>query len=393
MSYFETKNRKDCSGCTACVNICPKNCIDLVADSEGFLYPHKNVDDCINCNLCDSVCPFRDSFNFTQDSSPKVLAAYDRNNRVGSSSGGIFYTIAKYVIEEKHGWVFGAAFDSKLKLVHVGVNDLSSLQKLRGSKYIQSNLEGIFLQIKNILQKDYVCFVGTPCQVAGLKSFLKKDYDNLLLIDLVCHGVPSQLLFDKHIEYLENKYKSKVVSYKFRNEDAWGVCEIVDFANHKKIKNPSYELSPFLYSFMYAYTYRESCYNCKFAKVPRIGDITLADFWGVSNYFPDLNVSKGCSLILINKVRGELIWNSISKYCETRTSTIEDAAKYNGNLISKSIRPIIREDIYKKITEIGYAEVVKRYFRPKHYCFAKIKNRLLANSKFMSIWKRIKNII
>ena len=289
INYFQTRKVSECCGCSACSNVCPKQCISFQKNDEGFLYPVKDMELCVDCGLCEKVCPFSDNYTFETTKGPKVYAAYDEENRSGSSSGGIFYTLARYAIEDRKGWVFGAAFEDKFQLRHIGVNNMADLQKLRGSKYVQSDMGDCYLQIHKLLKAgSFVFFVGTPCQVAGLRAFLRnKEYENLLLADLVCHGVPPQVLFDEHVKYLERKHNATLVSYQFRKADGWGGCEIADFANPIKHKVlPSYDLSPYLYSFMYGMTYRESCYECKFAKVPRQGDITLADYWGVKEFFP-----------------------------------------------------------------------------------------------------------
>lgn len=378
-NYLKTHKPSECCGCSACANICSKQSIIMQPNEEGFLYPIKNTETCIDCGLCEKVCPFSSNYSFETTDKPLVYAAYDKYYRIGSSSGGIFVTLSKYVIEQEHGWVFGAAFDTKFQLHHEGVSRMEDLTKLRGSKYVQSRMGDIYRKIKLLLNDGiYVFFVGTPCQVAGLRSFLRKDYDNLLLADLVCHGVPSQMLFDEHVKYLEKKYNATLTSYQFRKGDGWGGCEIADFANPEKHKTlPSYHLSPYLHSFIDAMTYRESCYDCKFAKIPRQGDITLADYWGVTTFFPDLDSSKGVSLVLTNTSKGEKVFKIASKDCITRVSNIKDASLFNGNLIKRSKRPAIRDGVYNMINKDGYAKVAKKHFRPKNYLLVYIKSKLL----------------
>lgn len=373
--YLNSSNKYECCGCSACEQICPKSCISFKKDEEGFLYPEKDASTCIDCGLCEKVCPFSDNYTETTNTDPEVYAAYDESSRTRSSSGGIFYTLAKYVIEEKRGWVFGAAFADHFQLQHIGVNNMQDVEKLRGSKYLQSKMGDTFLQIKRLLTDGvFVLFVGTPCQVAGLRAFLRKPFDNLFTADLVCHGTPSQQMFDYHINYLERKHKAKLTSYKFRYEDGWGGCEICDFANPEKHKMlPTYELSPYLYSFMYALTYRYSCYNCRFAKIPRQGDITLADYWGVKEFFPQVNAEKGVSLVLINSQHGLDIWNAVESQCISYKSNIADAAKYNGNLIKKSVEPAIRKTVYSRVANEGYDSLAKREFRSPNY----LKTRLI----------------
>lgn len=366
--YFDSFKKNECSGCTACMSACPKSAITMHEDDEGFLYPVINEDTCIHCGICRKVCSWEHPL-YDNSPEPLTLAAVlkDKVERQRSTSGGVFYAIAKWVIEH-NGMVYGAAFDEQLQLKHIGVDNLDDLQKLRGSKYIQSNLGLIFKNIKSHLEQGRFCyFTGTGCQVAGLKAYLHKDYEKLITSDLVCHGAPSQKLFNEHIAYMEKKYHDKVVDYKFRDYK-WGVgCEACSFANRKTIIKPTYELSPYLYSFMYAYTYRYSCYECKFAKVPRQGDISLADFWGVKNFFPRFDNTNGCSLVLINSNKGDKIWDQVKGQFDYNISKVVDAAKHNGNVVRPSEMPAQRAFVYKEIIDKGYDYVAKDYFRCPHY--------------------------
>ena len=198
-----------------------------------------------------------------------------------------------------------------------------------------------------------------------------KDYDNLITSDLVCHGVPNQHLFDEHIKYLERRHKGKVVDYRFRDNENWGVCEsvtiIADSQNSKTYRLPTFSLSPYLYSFMYSMTYRMSCYECPFAKIPRQGDITLADYWGVKKYFPNLDISRGVSLILANNNKGKSFLDELKSELIFEESNINDATKENRNLTANTSMPEIRKTIFKKIHDEGYEKVAKTIFRPQKY--------------------------
>lgn len=390
-SYWKSNDIKDCCGCAACVNACPQGCINMKKDEEGFLHPVKDMSMCIDCGLCEKVCSFSNNYTFQTTSNPKVFAAYDEKHRSGSSSGGIFFTLAQYFIEERKGWVFGAAFEDKFQLRHVGVNNMADLQRLRGSKYLQSDMGEVYRQIKSLLNDgDFVLFVGMPCQVAGLRAFLRnKAYANLLLVDLVCHGVPPQTLFDEHVKYLEQKHNATLVSYQFRKADGWGGCEIADFVQPVKHKElPTYSLSPYLYSFMQAYTYRESCYECKFAQIPRQGDITLADYWGAGKFFPEIDVSRGVSLVLLNTKSGELAFESIKKYCKVYESNISDASCYNGNLVTRTSRPALRDSVYSLIAANGYKKVADSCFRVSRYRLVQLKLWLLSIPFIKRVIKR-----
>lgn len=389
--YFDTNNKRDCSGCTACMNACPTAAITMQEDNEGFLYPVINEQTCINCGLCRKVCSWEHP-KYDGNEEPIVLASVlkDKTERQRSTSGGGFYAIAQWIINQG-GVVYGAAFDDNLQLHHIGAETIEELQKLRGSKYLQSNLGSAFKDLERNLKAGRWCyFTGTGCQVAGLKAFLHKDYPTLVTSDLVCHGVPSQKIFNEHISYMEKKYKDKVSYYCFRDNKGGTGCEICGFANRKQIIKPSYVLSPYLYSFMYGYTHRYSCYECRYAHIPRQGDITLADFWGVQNFHPNFDSSNGVSLLLINTSKGQDIWDKIKGDCSYEVSNVWDASKYNGNLIHPSEMPAIRRSIFQEIESNGYDKVAKKHFRPPHYYRLKIIYVLMDIGPFKKTYDFIK---
>ena len=375
--YLNTLNKTECSGCTACLHICPKQCISMKQDDEGFLYPVIDKNLCINCGLCEKVCPVANPVY--NNNKKDIYAAYvkDAGQRMKSTSGGIFYLVAKWVIEQG-GIVYGAAFDANFKLRHIGVDTMQELDRLRGSKYLQSDLGNVFSEIKAYLQQGrWVYFTGVGCQVAGVKAFLRKEYDTLITSDLVCHGTPSQLMFDWHLNYLREKEKGDIISYSFRDCKGWGGCETYEYVSQTRGKGMrklhSYALSPYLYAFMQAFNYRYSCYNCKFAAVPRQGDITLADYWGVQNYFQDLDTNKGVSLILVNSNKGEFVWEQINHDIEFRKSCLENAAAQNGNLIHATVMPDIRKYCYELIRQRGYKSVANDEFKAPNYRLVKVK--------------------
>lgn len=394
--YFKTFEKKECSGCTACQAACPKQCITMKADEEGFFYPVIDKSVCVECGLCEKVCPF-DNPRY-EHTEPQAYATYvkDENQRMQSTSGGIFYAIAKWIVEQG-GIVYGAAFDECFKLRHIDVDTVEGLQQLRGSKYLQSDLQQTFSEIRQYLKGGrWVYFVGVGCQVAGLKSFLRKEYDTLVTSDLVCHGTPSQQMFDWHLDYLRQKEKGEIISYSFRDCRGWGVCETYEYVSQTRGKGIcrlySYELSPYLYSFMYAFNYRYSCYNCKFAKVPRQGDITLADYWGVRTFFPRMDTSKGVSLVLVNSEKGREVWEHVKDTLIYYLSCVEDAAVENGNLLHTTTMPEIRRRCYALIRERGYRSVAEKEFRPSHYCRVKLRV-LLSQTLLWSLLRKIRNKI
>lgn len=395
MTYLISNDKEQCSGCSACVNVCAHNVLHLVKDEEGFLYPEKN-NNCINCGLCERVCPYNDdNKDYIQSSTPSVYASYSKKEREHSSSGGIFYVIGKSVIE-KGGVVYGAAFNEDLKLQHQEANTIEELERLRGSKYIQSDMHFTFREIKTKLNSSIpVLFCGTPCQVAGLRSYLRKEYDNLFTIDVVCDGVPSQWMFDQHREHLEHKHNAKLVSYSFRDNKGWSGCEIAEFetknGKRKTKVTPTYVLSPYLYSFLYGYTYRYSCYKCRFAKIPRQGDITLGDFWGVEKYKPMIDKTSGVSAVIINSEKGNQLWNSVKDGLIWEKSNLQEVCSKNTNIYRCHGRiPMIRKNIYKNVKLRGYKSVAEHEFRCPHYFSLKLKYYLKNYRFFSRLFKILK---
>ena len=382
--YFKTLSKSECCACTACEHACPVKAIKFSSDKEGFMYPSIDKNLCTNCRLCERVCPIEHP-DYNNNEKPEVYAALlkDIEQRKQSSSGGLFYAIACWILKQG-GKVYGATIDANHQVKHIGVDNLEDLYLLRGSKYVQSDLQHVYADIKNELKNARWCyFVGTGCQVAGLKAFLRKDYETS---DLVCHGVPSQWLFDQHIQYLEEEHHGKVSDYKFRNNEAWGVCEIFNLTHPegkvKTIKYPSYSLSPFLYSFMCAMTYRYSCYNCKFARIPRQGDITLADYWGVQHFFPEMYSNNGVSLVLVNSKKGNNIFVFLEQDIDVKRSNLEDGAKFNANLINKTKKHPNRDMAYKIVKQKGYKVAAQTIFKDPHYLKHIVLQKMLNNKFF-----------
>lgn len=369
-----------CTACSACQSICHKHAITMITDDEGFQYPYINEDSCVECGLCIKTCPANKELDVTSSYPQQPYLAWinDDEVRLDSSSGGIFTALARYVISQG-GVVCGAAYDDDMTVRHRIVDNENDLIHLRGSKYVQSITEGIFSDIKVYLNKGVmVYFVGTPCQVAGLKSFLKKKYDNLLTSDLICHGVPSGNLFKEQIKYFERKVGKKIVDIKFRAKKRFGQgYDIQIITNTGANKFFCAELVPYFNGFWKNITLRESCYKCQYASLHREGDITLADFWLVKKCFPDVRTSKGTSLVFVNSIIGENIFMKLANSGDVyiREATIEQALLGQGQLKSPVPRPIERD---------GY----KRYLDFEKYC-----NGLLKNSIGYKIKMHLRNAI
>lgn len=306
-------NNTICCGCGACEQICSKHAISMRPNKEGFLYPKLEESVCVDCGLCSKICPelhTADSLNPTG----YPLAAQAKANKVldNSSSGGIFSVVAEYVLNNG-GVVVGAELTENMKVRHVIVDNVQELNKLCGSKYAQSNTSNIYKRVKELLQQGrFVFFTGTPCQVSALKLFLRRPFENLLTADLICHGVPSPLMFNMIVEYLEKKYKGKVMDYQFRSKKltGWSRVSACTMLINGKIKHIYYNemMRAFFQAFLDGHVLRMDCYQCPFTRTERAGDFTMADFWSLKSTNPKFpRQHRGVSMILVNTEKGQSI--------------------------------------------------------------------------------------
>lgn len=328
MNNIKLVDEKICTGCGACYNICPKKAISMQPNDEGFLYPVINDDECVDCGLCLQSCAAYNP-HYENSKEPECYAVWaDDETRMKSSSGGAFTLLANYVLD-KGGYVCGAAWDKDFNVEHIIVHNKKDLDKLRYSKYVQSNTKKTFAELKKYLDAgEYVLFTGTPCQVAGFYRFLGKEYEKLLTADVVCHGVPAQKIWQDFLSELP--YKDEIKSVNFRpKEDGWGVFRLTFYLNDgtevKLERNNAY-----FAGFEKALFYRKSCGTCPFNHIPRQGDVTLADFWGIEFYDKPLRDSKGTSCVMINSKKGEAIFKKISQNAQlVKKKNIEESTKYN----------------------------------------------------------------
>lgn len=326
-----------CTGCTSCANTCPHHAITMQADGEGFLYPAIDRNLCVECGLCTKRCPILLPEQQKNESSPKAFALWSYPDRTVSSSGGAFSAFARSVIK-KGGRVWGAAFVGKLKCRHVESDSLDGLAALRGSKYVQSDLGSVFSLIKEELQQGIqVLFCGTPCQVAGLQAYLHKGYDNLLTLDLACHGVPSDAILQAYIKKLSVKKGINIDKFEFRRLNGWGKAPAVEIRGKLC---PIYGIDDlYMRAFDRSALFRLSCYSCPYARLPRLGDCTIADFWGIGRHGKPFkqNVLKGVSLVLANNKKGEKAVSQLENvFMEQRT--LEEALIENHNITHPSLR-------------------------------------------------------
>ena len=351
-----------CCGCRACEQSCPKNAIKIVENTEGFFEPKVDYEKCINCGICLKICPQLNYQTKKNDFKQKAYAVKNKDlkERLDSSSGGVFSLLAKSILD-KNGIVYGVAFNKKFEAEHIRVDNEKELYKLRGSKYVQSNTNNTYSLVKKDLENQkYVLYSGTSCQIEGLKHFLKKDYENLYTIDLVCHGVPSQKLFKKYIKYLEDKYKSKIINYNFRDKtkNGWGLNICINLEN-KENKYIRANLDPYFKSFLKSDTYMETCYECKYANANRVGDITLADYWGIEKEQPDFYDENGVSAVLINTNKGNEMLNKVKDKIIISNTNINKIEKWNHNLVEPSLKSLIRNKAYNNIDNKDFNKIKK----------------------------------
>lgn len=358
-------DKSQCCGCEACCSVCPKNCISIKADKEGFVYPHVDLSQCIDCKLCEKVCPVL--FPAPSTKVPLVYAGINNNTniRLQSSSGGIFTLIAEQVLQ-KNGVVFGACFDEQWNVIHRYTETKEGLSRFRGSKYVQSYIGNSFLQAKQFLDEGRkVLFSGTPCQIAGLKNFLRKPYQNLLTVDVVCHGVPSPKVWQKYLHEsvckayhirrgLSFSLADTIMKINFRSkEKGWKTYHVrIEYQNGKNDSIPAVK-NTYIQAFLSDLSLRPSCYACS-AKLHHVqSDITLADFWGIDQLHPEIDDDKGCGLILVHNVHALSLLKSLD--CQLQEQKLDDVITFNPSIIHSVKEPVNRKFFYMMLDKTGFA--------------------------------------
>ena len=364
----------DCSGCSACANVCPNNCIHMEPDEEGFFYPVISKADCVKCRRCDYVCPIVNTALAPSDGFKKAWGAYnvDSDTLRCSSSGGVFSALAEEIIEEG-GCVFGAAFRPGFQtLHHIKVDNIKELKCLIGSKYLQSEMEDCFVSVKNELANDrIVLFTGTPCQVAGLRSYLKKEYKNLLCAEVICHGTPSALLWQTYLKQWDVLPKS--VSFRNKNHGWKNYYLSIGFSNGKEY-NKNRKDDAFMQMFLSNYCLRESCYHCVVKSEKSSGaDMTLGDFWGIEKIIPSENFRNGVSLVIVNTPKGEDYFKRIKgEQIEAFEVDYTQAVNRNSALNQSALRPSERNDFFHDLKVLNWKQMRKKYNQTKFTRIMKI---------------------
>ena len=414
--YLKTKAESTCYGCRACEQICPHAAISMKPSKEGFLFPVIDESKCVKCGLCAKACPYeinpdgietftscRDAINpndsdtftscsgeiNTNGSEPlKAFAGQYKNAEAlkKSSSGGIFSALSDYLLENG-GYVSGCVFNEDFVAVHTVTNEKEKAEKMRGSKYVQSDTLDVYTRIKALLENgSKVLFTGTPCQVHGLKCFLRKDYDNLFTVDLICHGVPSPKLLSDYLESERVKH-GEITELTFRNKERNGWCAQGSIGYKNKVKTISAFNNSYYNLYLQNSISRKSCYECKYACLSRVGDITVGDFWGAEDTLSEVNPEKGISAILANTEKGLSLLNSVRDRMLLIETDAHTVAKNNGNLNEPCKMPKSRDSIYERISEVGYEKVAKTDCRYQ-YVMPIIRKIIPKNLK-----KRIKKLL
>lgn len=359
MQILESKDT--CCGCSACVCICPVTAIHMKYDEQGFYYPVLDFKKCISCGLCADVCFYKNGKGSIDNNSKlnkiQAFAIKNKNEsiRFQSRSGGAFTAISDIILEDG-GVVFGVGYDNKFNVVHQRAIQDEMRDTFRGSKYVQSDIGKIFLQVKKDLENEKsVLFTGTSCQIAGLKSFLLKEYRNLMTIDIVCHGVLSPMIYQEYRNFISKKYHGELEKFDFRDKMfGWGNHIETFVINGKKHADTVYTKLYYSHACM-----RPSCYSCPFANLVHPADITIADCWGIEKQMPELYDDKGMSLVLINTKKGIEYFNRGKKNMEIWPINIKDYMQ--PQFLHPTIKPHVYEEFWQDYKNYGFEYILVKY--------------------------------
>ena len=374
-------NPRECTGCGACVNICPKHTIFLREDEDGFCYPHVEKTNCINCGLCENVCPFQNKTYQKSEyagSEYPIFYAGQLNNKeelFEVSSGGAVWALVKTILAEG-GIIYGAEQKNVDTIEHVRADNITKAKKLRRSKYLQSNTKNTFNEVKKDLEEgNFVLYCGTGCQIAGLLSFLHKQYDNLFTCDIVCHGVPSQRVWRQYRKEKENKEKKRIVDLVFRDKSGgWQNNQYKITYDDGSIEKQKSTIHPFHAGYLSGLFYRPSCGSCKFAALPRSSDLTLADFWKYDGKLFDNDKNLGVSLITVNSKKGEILLEKSKEYMRIEKTSKEIACSSCRHLQNSPIENPCRTDFFTYFNRNGYIKAVEKYIYKKEKRRDKIRD-------------------
>lgn len=355
--------QEDCTGCSACASVCPKECISMRPDAEGFLRPTIDRAVCVNCGKCKITCP-SNTVQLDDGKEPRSFAAKMKDGEIRrrSSSGGAFSALAIQVLD-KNGAVIGAGFDGNYNVIHKICIETTQLDELRRSKYAQSRIGTVYKDAKEMLDEGRkVLFCGTPCQVGGLNNYLERKYDNLFTVDFICHGVPSPLAWKKYLDYQTEAKDSKINELSFRSKKTgWKRFSMEIFFSNGNHYVGDVSKDYFLRSFIMDLNLRPSCYNCGFKQIHRVADISLADFWGVEQLIPEWDDDEGVSLVMVHSEKGMGLFDSCKEFLEEKEIIFAEALKFNPSMKNSVKKPVLRKPFMKDLPNYRYDILHSKY--------------------------------
>lgn len=385
---MKTTITDQCTGCRACEQICPQSAIRLIENKESFLVAMIDTEKCADCGLCHKVCPQENVIVYKKDNHVKAYAAQinDRKVLMESSSGGFFTALANDVLS-RGGIVFGVNLTENNHAVYIRVNSVEELAKIRGSKYLASDTQKTYQEVKKLLSEGReVLYSGLPCHIAGLRAFLRKNYEKLLLVDVICHGTPSIRLFDVYLAGMGQRMGAPLHDYLFRDKSrhGWGCYWSYRYGSNGQ-KNGGQFDDPYMSAFIGGYAKRDSCYECHYTGINhRPGDITLGDFWGIDRVHLDMASNRGVSAVIAHTPKGNAACEKAMKQCRWVVSNTDNIAHHNPNLVRAEKRPTRRQHLYDGINEKSPVQFIEQNLRLSLKGIVKTKLRLL-----MPYWLRI----
>lgn len=378
---IKIEDKSKCCGCEACFNKCPKDAIKMVEDEEGFRYPVIDKDKCINCGLCEKVCQYINQLdNIKTENEIYALTLKDIKKNLSTTVAFVYNVSKKFILDG--GIVYSAIYNENMEVVHTRISNLQDLEKIRGSKYVQSKINDSLKKIKEDLKDYKVLFIGTPCQVAGLYKYIGNETEKLYTIDLICYGVPSPKLFKEYVKHIENKFNSKVTNINFRDKTySWyKPYTRISFKDKSKKYFKKSNDDEWYQIFISHISTRKSCNNCLYTNMYRKSDITVGDFWGIENYKNDIDIKDGVGKLLINTLKGKELFFSVSDDYNYYPMEYESAIR--PNLKEPAKENINRKKFFDYYNKNGYYKSYKKYVKVNFY--KKIKR------KFKYLRKKLK---
>lgn len=374
----DNHSKESCCGCFACYSICPIRAITMEPDEEGFWYPQINYDKCIQCNKCNSVCPFEGNTIVQPNDVIYAVKNKDDEVRMESSSGGMFSILSDYVLSN-NGVVYGAKFDDSFNVIHGRAETVRECTKFRGAKYVQSFIDDAFKKAKEDIQQGRLClFSGTPCQISGLINYLgnKSDLDNLITCDIICHGVPSPLVWRDYLK----EWCGTVLSVNFRSKrNGWHQSEL-SIVTNDGVLSDNHSNNGYSQLYFCHYTLRPSCANCPFASVNRCGDFTIGDYWGIEKNDPTFDDDKGVSLVFVNSEKARRLFEKVRTNIIYKRSIIEDCLQ--PNLQRPSQLALYRNKFWKLYKRTGLKHVIKVFTKKGDgNLFIKIERKIIFHKR------------